>query len=309
MNPQSAAPCHWKTVAVFQLLGPESGTKSALLHLSFMDLPLGHPVWTPLSSPSWYMSCVLVETFETPGGCCCCFTQLCPSLQYIYILVVVVFLSLKTDRELGVVVKECACSPLQLFWGCNPSGLGPDPHTFLYPLTLSSRSTEKFNSDSAAASAWINKAQSDFSESAPLPPPSPPLPSRASILSLPLLSALPSNLLLLDFPLAHLTLSFLIGFRSQTKLATRANWKQAGRKATDNSKWKGSSGGEKGLHVWTPCFFENIRGNFWPLQGWPLYNLQIRSSRTHQTALPPSLPTFACLFTWKTQTCILRTYQ
>lgn len=130
-NPQTAAPCLWKTVA-WKYPGTRVQNQMSLMHL-----PLNHPILDTLDLTSWAYVTVVVENFQIPD---CCFTQPCPGLNsffFFLFLVVVVFLSLQTDRELGIAAKECACSPLQLFWGCNPSGLGPvPPPPFLYPLTL-----------------------------------------------------------------------------------------------------------------------------------------------------------------------------
>lgn len=142
----------------------------------------GHAIWAPLSSPPGHMSRVVVETFQIPD---CCFTQPCPGLNSFFLfLVVVVFLSLQTDRELGIAAKECACSPLQLFWGCNPSGLGPD----LPPPPDISLPTRTLYVPQRSLTAIPLQLQHEPTKHRAIflkaPPP-------ASILSLPLLSALP----------------------------------------------------------------------------------------------------------------------
>lgn len=117
----------------------------------------------------------------------------CPRLEHSFS----VFLSLKTDRELGAAVQECACSPLWLFWGCNPSGLGPDPHTFLYSLSLQPCShyyvQERSISVLLKPQNQPNKAQSDCSGG----------PSRTRFSPPPLLSSPSVIPFLLRFPLPH----------------------------------------------------------------------------------------------------------
>lgn len=152
----------------------------------------------------------VVETFQIPD---CCFTQPCPSLNSFFLfLVVVVFLSLQIDRELGIAAKECACSPLQLFWGCNPSGLGPDPPPFLYPLALCMFHREVYQRFCCCFCMNQQCTGRSFLKG-PTPCLNPPPPSSFSTRSTPFCW----------FSLSPPQPLFLIGLRSQSKLATRAN--------------------------------------------------------------------------------------
>ena len=164
------------------------------------------------------------------------------------------FLSLKTDRELGAAEQECACSPLWPFWGCNLSGLGPDPHTFLDPLRP--KPCSRYHPQKRSITIVLklqnqpSKAQSDFPEGPPpLPQWSLPLPFHHCLGPLPPGSPSPSP----PPSLSPLSLLLLIELRSQSKPAMRANWKQVGRKAAkkfqDGRGWGSelfSPGGEKG---------------------------------------------------------------
>lgn len=140
--------------------------------------------------------------------------------------------------------------PITALQGLQPEwARARPPHISLSTHTLLTFH-RNINSHSAAASAWTKKALGDVLKGL-----TPSLSSPSPSFQHPTNPLACSPLLLL-----HLTPSFPIGLKSQSKLATRANWKQVGNKASrEMQNGRGTQMGRKASKSWTPHSSENTR--------------------------------------------------
>lgn len=234
-----------------------------------MCLPLGHLAWVPLSPPPWYI--VMAEPSKTQAAAAASPMPVQDSN--------ILFLFFFPWKQIGSWESLYRNVPVPHYGSSGAVtrvGLGQTPtHFFIH-------------SDSSLALITMHrKGQPRFCWGFRTNPRKhstifPQAPPPASMLC-PTPFITPSTLFLLGFPscsLSPLTLSLWL--RSQSKLATRANWNQVGRKAAKKfQNGKGGSselfspGGERGPHSALHTLFRKRWGDLEATLGWPRPSLQL----------------------------------